>query len=254
MPAAGPRCDSGSHADGAGGCVHMIAESKVHHRHAARSSISEYFDEVYGAAEPRYWWRHDDPYTTDPEAVRFSLLTQMTLRLLKGRSPGRALDLGAGEGADSIRLARLGYQVTAVEISGVGAKKIVGFANDAGVAVDVDVADVNDYEPRGKFDVIICNGMLHYVANKPHVIRKMQAATSIDGLNVISLWSTYSAVPECHARVPVFCDDEDGIVAELYRPWLTELFYYEREKPDHGHVEMPAHSHSHIKMIARKPE
>jgi len=232
----------------------MITESTIQQGKSSELSVSEYFNELYSAAKPRYWWRHDDPYATDPEAVRFSLLTQLTLRLIKGRVPGRALDLGAGEGADSIRLARLGYHVTAVEISDIAAKKIVKFASESGVAVDVEIADVTDYEPQGQFDLIICNGVLHYVANKVCVIDKMQRATSANGLNVVSLWSTYSAVPECHNRIPAFCDDEDGVVARLYRRWSTELFYFEREKPDHGHVDMPAHSHSHIKMIARRPK
>ena len=79
----------------------------------------------------------------------------MKLRLIGGRPPGRALDVGAGEGADSIRLARLGYAVTAVEISKVAADKIRGFAEEEGVTVDVRVADISEYEPDGQFDVAV---------------------------------------------------------------------------------------------------
>ena len=111
-------------------------------------SVSEYFDELYGSAESRYWWRQAEPYATNPEALRGSLLSQMTLRLIRGRSPGRALDLGAGEGADTIRLALLGYRVTAVEISNVGAEKILKFADETGVVVDVQVSDISIYQHR----------------------------------------------------------------------------------------------------------
>lgn len=212
----------------------------------------DFFDDLYRSAD-RYWWRDKEPYATDASSYPASLLTQLTLRLLAGRTPGRALDLGAGEGADSIRLARLGYAAAAVEISKVGADKISKFAEQAGVAVRVEVADLATYEPDGQFDVVICNGALHYIADKVPVVERMQRATRRGGINVISLWSTYSPVPECHACVPVYCDAEDGTVSRLYRDWIEEFRYFERNKPEASHAGMPEHSHSHIKMITRKP-
>jgi hypothetical protein len=81
----------------------------------------------------------------------------------------------------------------------------------------------------------------------------MQQATKNGGLNVISLWSTYTQVPDYHNCVPVFCDAEDGEITEFYQNWAKELYYFERDKPEKSHGEMPRHSHSHIKLIARKP-
>jgi SAM-dependent methyltransferase len=213
--------------------------------------ISDYFDRKYSAAE-RYWWRNGDPHATDPAKFRSSLLTQLTLLAIKGRAPGSALDIGAGEGADSIRLARLGYKVTAVEISAVAGEKIQRFAAEAGVDVSVEISDIGNYAFGGEFDIVICNGVLHYVADKDAVIAGMQAATCPGGLNVVSLWSTYTSVPECHNRVPVYCDDEDGVVTRAYESWKTFL-YLDRDKTETAHDEMEAHSHSHIKLIAEKP-
>jgi tellurite methyltransferase len=212
----------------------------------------EFFDEQYERAE-RYWWRGDERYALEPDAYATSLLTQMTLRLIQGRAHGRALDIGAGEGADSIRLALLGYSVTAVEVSKVGAEKILMFAEQVGVRVQVEAVDILAYEPSGKFDVVICNGVLQYVKDKKSVINLMQDATRRGGINVISLWSSYTPVPECHSRVAVYCDREDGEVVTSYEKWRTEFIYFERDKPEESHSDMPAHSHSHIKLIARKP-
>ncbi len=217
------------------------------------NTTSDFFNELYGGTD-RYWWRdRDDPYDTRARSYPTSLLTQLTLRLLADRPPGRALDLGAGEGADAIRLARLGYAVDAVDISKVGADKISMFAKQAGVAVRVEVADLASYEPDGHFDVVICNGALHYIDQKQPVIERMQRATRRGGLNVISLWSTFSPIPECHACVPVYCDTENGAVSLMYRDWIEEFRYLDRNKPEASHGGMPDHSHSHIKMIARKP-
>ena len=217
-----------------------------------QQSISEYFDELYGD-DGRYWWKQEERHAGTAKAFPYSLLTQMTLRLIEGRSPGRALDLGAGEGADAIRLALLGYHVTAVEISKVGADKIRRFAAAAGADIDVEEGDLTVYEPDGKYDLILCNGVLHYIEDKQAVIDRMKAATRPGGINVVSTWSDYTPVPECHRRVPVYLDAEDGAVTRSYSDWDVKLLYFERDKGEHSHDGMPPHSHSHVKLIAVKP-
>jgi SAM-dependent methyltransferase len=214
--------------------------------------VSDYFDAVYLGSE-RFWWREPGRYSLDPDAHPLSLLTQQTLRLLSGRPPGRALDIGAGEGSDAIRLALLGYEVDAVELSSVGAKKIERFAEEAGVKVRVLVTDIRDFTPEGSYDVIVCNGVLHYVPEKRAVVEVMQQATWPGGLNVVSLWSTHTPVPGCHDFVPVYRDDEQGVVASSYESWRTEFVYFERDKSEAAHFDLPAHRHSHIKLIASKP-
>ncbi|MFE7114145.1 class I SAM-dependent methyltransferase [Streptomyces sp. NPDC057654] len=52
-----------------------------------------------------------------------------------GLTPGRALDVGCGEGADAIWLARGGWDVTAIEVSGVALERAAGHARDAAVTV-----------------------------------------------------------------------------------------------------------------------
>ena len=215
-------------------------------------SVAGYFDVLYAQHE-RYWWRGKERYSARPEAYPSSLLTQQTLRLIQNRPAGRALDIGAGEGADSIRLSLMGYAVDAVEISAVGAAKISRFAEMAGAEVAVTVADARDFRPSGRYDVVICNGVLQYVDDKEAVVSAIQAATVPGGLNVISQWSSYTPVPSCHNRVPVSCDDEDGLVTKLYEIWPKELLYFERDKPEMAHDDLPPHSHSHVKMIARRP-
>jgi SAM-dependent methyltransferase len=49
--------------------------------------------------------------------------------------PGRVLDVGCGEGADAIWLAARGWEVTALDVSGVALARAAKHAEDAGVGV-----------------------------------------------------------------------------------------------------------------------
>lgn len=53
-----------------------------------------------------------------------------------GLSPGRALDVGCGEGADSVWLALRGWRVTALDISAKAVERTAALAADAGVQVE----------------------------------------------------------------------------------------------------------------------
>jgi SAM-dependent methyltransferase len=214
--------------------------------------VSEYFDDVYSHHE-RFWWHESGRYELNPDAYPYSLLTQLTLRRLAHRPHGRALDLGAGEGTDAIRLALLGYEVDAVEISAIAATKIEAFAREVRAKVRVFTKDILDFTPDGLYDVVICNGVLHYVEDKKAVISLMQEVTCEQGINVVSLWSTYTPVPQCHEIVPVYCDPEDGVVTGSYQNWATDFIYFERNKAETSHSDMPGHRHSHLKLIATKP-
>ncbi len=214
--------------------------------------ITSFFENAYATTD-HYWWDVPYAYSTVPEDLATSLLAQQTLRLAAERGPGRAIDMGSGEGADAIRLARLGWQVEAIELTEAGTSKIRSAAKEAGVAIRVHQADIRDFEPVGVFDLVICNGVLHYIADKSAVCSKLQSITTSGGINVISLWSSYTPVPDCHQIIPTFPDEERGTVTTAYTHWKKLLMYFERQKMERGHAEMGPHMHSYIKMIAQKP-
>ena len=73
-----------------------------------------------------------------------------------GLSPGkRALDIACGEGRNSIFLAQKGFDVTGVDISDVGLAKAQQRADDAGVRVDLRLADLENYRICEEYDLII---------------------------------------------------------------------------------------------------
>lgn len=58
--------------------------------------------------------------------------------------PGRALDVGCGEGADAVWLARHGWQVTALDISTKAVERTEALAAEAGVRVEGVAAGLLD--------------------------------------------------------------------------------------------------------------
>jgi SAM-dependent methyltransferase len=72
-----------------------------------------------------------------------------------GLPPGRVLDVGCGEGADAIWLAGLGWDVTALEVSGIALTRAAGHARDAGVTVRwVHAGLVEATLPPASFDLV----------------------------------------------------------------------------------------------------
>jgi SAM-dependent methyltransferase len=78
---------------------------------------------------------------------------------LDGVPPGRALDLAAGEGRNSVWLAERGWRVTAVDFSRVGLDKGRKLSAAHGVddgQVDWIVADLSEYAPaRSAYDLVL---------------------------------------------------------------------------------------------------
>lgn len=72
-----------------------------------------------------------------------------------GLDPGRALDVGCGEGADAVWLAGRGWEVTALDVSQVALDRAAAAARAAGVRVRWLLAGlVGAALPAGAFDLV----------------------------------------------------------------------------------------------------
>lgn len=75
---------------------------------------------------------------------------------LAALEPGRALDLGTGEGRNAIWLAARGWQVTGVDFSAVGLARAAELARQRGVDVGWVKADLLSYQPnRAGYDLVL---------------------------------------------------------------------------------------------------
>ncbi len=72
-----------------------------------------------------------------------------------GLTPGRALDVGCGEGADAVWLAGQGWDVTALDVSQVALERAAFHAREAGAEVTwVHAGLVHARLPDGAFDLV----------------------------------------------------------------------------------------------------
>jgi SAM-dependent methyltransferase len=99
---------------------------------------------------------------------------------LGGLPAGRALDLGAGEGRNAIWLAERGWQVTAVDFSGVALAKGAKLAASRGVSINWVQADLTSYWPDGGYDVVLL-AYVHLPPAEWHAVLAVAAAALAPG-------------------------------------------------------------------------
>lgn len=103
-----------------------------------------------GAA--RLW---DDMYRSRPRVWSGRPNPQLVAEAA-GLTPGTALDLGCGEGADALWLAERGWTVTAVDVSAVALERAAGHAAESEVGHRVTwlQRDLETWQPETTFDLV----------------------------------------------------------------------------------------------------
>jgi SAM-dependent methyltransferase len=108
----------------------------------------------------RRYTEQESVFPPEPNPFVVELASQLT--------PGRAIDLAAGEGRNSLWLAERGWRVTAVDFSRVGLEKARQRADEAGVEMEYVQANLYDYVPQPRaFDLVL----IAYMHPKPRMRR-----------------------------------------------------------------------------------
>lgn len=104
------------------------------------------------------------------------------------RKPGRAVDLGCGEGADARWLAERGWHVVAVDISETALQRAAEDARARGLddRIDFQQHDLSDSFPAGTFDLVSAQ-YLHSMAHldRPRIFEQAAKAVASNGLLLI---------------------------------------------------------------------
>jgi tellurite methyltransferase len=109
------------------------------------------------------------------------------------RQGSTVLDIGCGEGRNSLYLASIGCDVDAFDISPYGISKLKHIATSNHIKINAWVQDLITYEFDKLYDLIICYGVLHLIDKKESlkVINNIKQHTKTDGFNSIFAFTNY---------------------------------------------------------------
>jgi SAM-dependent methyltransferase len=126
------------------------------------------------------WEEHYDVH----ERVWSGRVNVRLAELVEPMSPGRALDLGCGEGADAIWLAERGWHVTAVDISQTALDRAAADAVARNLAdrIDFQRHDLTQSFPSGVFELVSAQ-FLHSTVpmDRPRLLRRAADAVAAGG-------------------------------------------------------------------------
>jgi tellurite methyltransferase len=130
----------------------------------------------------------------------------------------RVLELGCGEGRDSVFFARCGCDVTAVDVSAAGLRKAERLARLAGVEVRWVHGDAARYLPEGPFDFVYSCGAIHYLPRRRRagLLARVKAATSATGIHAHLVFTDRAVYVEKNERIDYF---SVGELVRAYEDW-----------------------------------
>jgi len=139
------------------------------HDHEPEAFDAAFWDARYSSAHSLWSGNPNRPLVTEAD----------------GLAAGTALDAGAGEGADAIWLAERGWQVTAVDISGVALGRAAGHAAKAGDEVAARIhwlrEDLIEWTPPERAYDLVTSQYLHLPAALRHAVFTRLAAAVREG-------------------------------------------------------------------------
>ncbi len=149
--------------------------------------------------------------------------------ILKYRNSGSVLELGAGEGRNSIFLAENGFEVTAEDISKVGIEKIKKVSQEKDLGIKTEIVDSRHLNLDSNFDVLVSTFMLHHLSYEEAIklIREIQEHTNLKGLNAITVFTKNGDFFREDPKTDNFYPDE-GELKEMYMGW--EILEYNEVK------------------------
>ena len=143
----------------------LIIENKDQHRLVISLTriynyiIHKPYSKVYMSFKDKEKWntKYDgDSYITGKEPCEW--LKSHTEFLVKG---GKALDIAAGEGRNSVFAASLGYEVVSMDISEIALKKAQRLANEKNVTITTLSTDLDNISlPKNEYDLVLCFNFL----------------------------------------------------------------------------------------------
>ena len=130
--------------------------------------------------------RFDEKYKMVPDLFNSEPMPILK-KALKYVGNGKALELGVGNGRNTLFLLEKSFNVTGVDISKEGIKILIERSKN-NPKLNLIVNNVLKFETKEKFDMVLAIGLLHFLKiEEIHLlVKKMQNWTTKGGVNVIA--------------------------------------------------------------------
>lgn len=210
--------------------------------------MANLFDHFYGRDRKGFYYAQ--PSTKIQEIVEAGLI-----------KPCRTLDIGCGDGRNSVYLAEKGFDVFAFDQSSTGILKLVGMARQQGLEINSRTCDLREFAPDGDFGLIIATTVLDHLPRNEianHATRishwleeggyLFATAFTVDDPGFFSQkFGTYEAVSETSSAVVNYFERNEllHIFKDLHILWYCETL---EDDISHG---LP-HKHGIARLLARK--
>ena len=197
-----------------------MAQPQAWHRVEAATDDVEWYLEFYCKPEDYF----PKKYQTNP-------VHSEVLEAMQTVKPGRALDLGCGQGRNSLFLAQNGFDVTAVDQNELSLEILQSIVEQEDLDMPVGLYDINSASISQAYDFIVSTVVLMFLqADRiPAIIQNMQEHTTVGGYNLIVCAMDTEDYP-CLVNFPFTF--KEGELADYYKDW--ELIKY-NENPGHLH-------------------
>lgn len=202
------------------GADNPMAQPQAWHRVDALTDDVEWFLEFY--CEPKDYF---------PKKYNSNPVHSEVLEAMESLSPGKALDLGCGQGRNALFLAQHGFEVTAVDQNELALEILQSIVEQEDLEMTVGLYDINSANLKQSYDLIVSTVVLMFLqADRiPAIIRNMQDQTNPGGYNLIVCAMDTEDYP---CQVPFSFTFKEGELADYYKDW--ELVKY-NENPGHLH-------------------
>jgi len=199
---------------------------------------------------------YDKVYSTGTQVFGLGKPEEIVMAAARLLPPhGKVIELGAGQGRNSLALAEQGFQVLALDISPIGVEFMTQTAEKKSLNYfEAKIADVRD-NIKGQYDLVVSTLMLHHLSidEAYKVFRTISELTNDLGLNAITVFTSEGDFAKKSKNMGYFYPTSSEL-HQIYSEW--EILDYEEVRNEARAINSDGTRTFNTKanILARKPK